>query len=356
MNRFASMFGTNISSPDQQYSKFPVILVHLLCWAAFIFFPLIFFDSPEDRHRFLRYWGYQIILTAIYFYINYSILIPAILFRKKVFLYVISLLIGIFLMMGVTYLYFLIMSHFGFKKYTVSGFEWKIFYFTIFPCVLAFGTSIFIRMTGQWINTERKKQILENEKLVSELGFLKSQIHPHFLFNTLNNICSLARKKSDETEPSLIKLSEIMRYMLDDTGQDKVPLSKEIEYLNNYIDLQRLRFSGKVKIEFVIQGDPQSISIEPLLFIPFVENAFKHGVSYQELPTIYILLNVGKKDIHFRVENQIYQAEPDDLPPISGTGLKNVIRRLDLLYPDRYVLNISTQDRKYLVDLKIHFP
>jgi two-component system, LytTR family, sensor kinase len=219
--------------------------------------------------------------------------------------------------------------------------------------VLAFGISTFIRMTGEWFQGERNKQSLENEKLESELGFLKSQIHPHFLYNTLNNICSLARKKSDKTEDALIKLSNIMRYMMDDSKEDKVFLSKEIQYLNNYIELQRLRISDKVKVQFSITGDPQSMTIEPLLLIPFVENAFKHGVSCQEEAVISISLNIGKESLQFVVENNIFKGDNADLPAEPGIGLKNVRRRLELLYPGRNMLSISEEGITFRVDLTI---
>jgi LytS/YehU family sensor histidine kinase len=210
-------------------------------------------------------------------------------------------------------------------------------------------------MTGQYMRSERHKQELETEKLTSELGFLKSQINPHFLFNTLNNICSLARKKSDETEPALLKLSEIMRYMIHDSLEDKVLLSKEIEYLHNYIELHLLRLSGKVRVEFSIIGDPASRMIEPLLLIPFVENAFKHGVSYQEDPPITILIRIVDDMIQFQVENRIFGSTDGALPEESGIGLRNVRRRLDLLYPGKHELKIVEEEKTFRVDLTIRF-
>jgi len=349
------MFGTNMRSPETQYSRFPVILVHLLFWAAFLLLPLVFIDAYEDRIRFLRFWGYQIVLTAIYYYLNYLIFIPRILFRKKLALYVLTLFLVLGLMMIVTHFYREILHNLGIYKHREEGFDWKVVFIPLYPCILAFGISTFVRLTGQWMMGERHKQDLENEKLISELGFLKSQINPHFLFNTLNNICSLARKKSDETENALIKLSEIMRYMIDESKEDKVLLSKEIEYLNNYIELQRLRLSGKVKIEFTITGDPTTKMIDPLLLIPFVENAFKHGISYREEPLISISLKIHDSGLDFHIENTVFRSNGDRLPDEPGIGLRNVRRRLDLLYPEKHDLRITEDGEKFRVDLTIRF-
>jgi len=342
-------------SPETQYSRFPVSLVHLLFWAAFLLLPLVFIDAYEDRIRFLRFWGYQIVLTAIYYYLNYLIFIPRILFRKKLALYVLTLFLVLGLMMVVTHFYREILHNLGIYKHREEGFDWKVVFIPLYPCILAFGISTFVRLTGQWMTGERHKQDLENEKLISELGFLKSQINPHFLFNTLNNICSLARKKSDETENALIKLSEIMRYMIDESKEDKVLLSKEIEYLNNYIELQRLRLSGKVKIEFTITGDPTTKMIDPLLLIPFVENAFKHGISYREEPLISISLKIHDSGLDFHIENTVFRSNGDRLPDEPGIGLRNVRRRLDLLYPEKHDLRITEDGEKFRVDLTIRF-
>lgn len=350
---FASMFGTNMRSPETQYSKFPVILVHVLFWAAFLFLPLFFFETYDDRMRFLRFWGYQIILTGIYFYVNYLIIIPRILFRKKIFLYLLTAISILILMMVITYFYFEILYDLG-LKIRRPGYEWKPVYIPLFPVVLAFAISTFIRVTDQWLQGERKKQVLEKEKLISELGFLKSQIHPHFLFNTLNNICSLARKKSEETEHALIKLSDIMRYMIDESKEEKVLLSKEIRYLNSYIELQRLRLTGDVRVDLTITGDPRSLTIEPLLLIPFVENAFKHGIGNGVETVILITLNIRQDRLQFIVENRITRTEGKELLSDWGIGLKNVMRRLELLYPGQHLLKITDGEETFRVDLTMN--
>lgn len=223
----------------------------------------------------------------------------------------------------------------------------------LFPFLTGIAIGISIRLAKEWARNEKERRELQAEKLMSELAFLKSQINPHFLFNTLNNICSLARKKSENTESAIIKLSQIMRYMLTDSMQEKVGLEEEVEYLNNFIELQKIRVGEKVDISFTTEGDISAMQLEPLLLIPFVENAFKHGVSYNDKSRICIGLKAVSGELTFMVENS--------KPPIkdtlkleqAGIGLKNVYRRLELLYPGRHQLNIRDSESLYHVMLKI---
>jgi LytS/YehU family sensor histidine kinase len=226
-------------------------------------------------------------------------------------------------------------------------------FFPVFPALFAFAISTAIKITNEWFKAEREKKEMENEKLHSELAFLKSQVNPHFLFNILNNICSLARKKSDNTENAIIQLSRIMRYMLYDSKDEKVSLEKEVEYLQNYIDLQRLRISDSVIINFNIEGNMDGKMVEPMLLIPFVENAFKHGVSYLDESNIDIVLKVANGNLHFRVENNRIKKNDDPVQQESGIGLKNVLRRLELLYPGKHIIKIEETIAKYIVNLEI---
>jgi LytS/YehU family sensor histidine kinase len=232
---------------------------------------------------------------------------------------------------------------------------WRSAFFPFYPAVMAFALSSSVRITMEWFKNERQKKEMEAEKLASELAFLKSQVNPHFLFNILNNICSLARKKSDETENAIIKLSQIMRYMLQDSKDEKVSLEKEVEYLQSYIELQRLRLPEAVKINFSTEGRPELFSIAPLLLIPFVENAFKHGVSYQDSSEITIRLICSWQMLSFHVENHIAKHQEGAKDQGSGIGLKNVMRRLDLLYPDKHCLEIRDDGNQYEVELEIQF-
>ncbi|WP_040628534.1 sensor histidine kinase [Mucilaginibacter paludis] len=203
-------------------------------------------------------------------------------------------------------------------------------------------------------NASREEMIRERETihLRTELNFLRSQISPHFMFNVLNNLVALARKKSDALEPAIMNLSQLMRYMLYESDDNLVPLTREIEYLKNYIELQRLRFSDSVKVTMNINGDPGLITIEPMLLIPFVENAFKHGTGLLEEPVILISLDISDTAIQFRALNSVNLLDGSK-DKGSGIGLANVQRRLAILYPEKHELRIFKRDSSFIIELTI---
>jgi sensor histidine kinase YesM len=193
----------------------------------------------------------------------------------------------------------------------------------------------------------------ENEKLKSELSFLRSQVSPHFMFNVLNSLASLARKKSDKLESAIIQLSQLMRYSLYHT-EKKVSLEQEADYLNNYIELQKLRFGSSINMHFHVDIERKDLMIEPMLLVPFVENAFKHGVGLIHEPVIIILLEATAYRISFTVRNRFNPSGDEMKDESSGIGLQNVRRRLDLLYKDLYTLEIyQTDDNWFITELKI---
>lgn len=206
-------------------------------------------------------------------------------------------------------------------------------------------------------NRARQHLLKERETahLESELTFLRSQISPHFMFNILNNLVSLARKKSDDLEPAIMNLSQLMRYMLYESDDHKVFLSKEIEYIKSYINLQMLRFGSNVKLNIAIQGDTDLYTIEPMLLIPFVENAFKHGTGMVEHPVIDISINVDADThlMHFKVTNKV---SPMDVSKDnnSGIGISNVRRRLAILYPGKHNLDIVNEGEIFTIELSIY--
>jgi two-component system, LytTR family, sensor kinase len=334
-------------------SKSYTVLIHILVWMAFLLVPLIFIESATGRERFMMMGWFQQLLMAAYFYYNFSWLIPRFLLRKQIWPYFLMLLLGLLAISGINVLFALATS--GLIEHHHPFNFWRTAFFPFYPAVMAFALSSSVRITMEWFKNERQKKEMEAEKLSSELAFLKSQVNPHFLFNILNNICSLARKKSDETENAIIKLSQIMRYMLQDSKDEKVSLEKEMEYLQSYIELQRLRLPDAVKIDFTTEGRPELFSIEPLLLIPFVENAFKHGVSYQDSSEIRIRLLCRGQMLYFSVENHIAKHQGGAIEQGSGIGLKNVMRRLELLYPGRHQLRIDDDGNQYKVELEIQF-
>ena len=334
-------------------SKSFTVLIHLLVWVAFLLIPLVFIESATGRERFMIMGWFLQLLMAVYFYFNFLWLIPKFLLRKKFWSYFILLAVGL-AVIGLLNVLFALSTSGMIEHHHPFNF-WRTVTFPFMPALLAFALSTSVRITMEWFRTESQKKEMEAEKMASELAFLKSQVNPHFLFNSLNNICSLARKKSDETENAIIKLSRIMRYMLQDSKDEKVSLEKEVEYLQSYIELQRLRLPETVGISFTVEGSPDQYSIEPLLLIPFVENAFKHGISYQESSEITIRLVCGDRSLIFAVDNLIARKAADSIEPGSGIGLKNVMRRLELLYPGKYRLQTGESGDRYHVELEIAF-
>ncbi len=213
-----------------------------------------------------------------------------------------------------------------------------------------------IKIVQYWYQDQQTAKAMVKAKLEAELKFLKAQIHPHFLFNTLNNLYALTLKKSDRAPEVVLRLSELVNYMLYEASASGVPLSKEIETIHNYIALERIRYRDNLDIYFQTSGDIGQAQIAPLLLLPFVENSFKHGVS-DEVADKWISLNLNLNFPHlvFKVENSRSRpnGERREKDYAGGIGLKNVKRRLELLYPDRYELKIKEEPDSYFISLSI---
>lgn len=317
----------------------------LLFWSIWIFSP--FLTSGEEHAAFVRYWTriLPITLTNIpLFFLNSEWLIPKILHKRGVGWYLLALvsLAAGFIVLQQAMSAYLRPCHFAV--------EFKNTFPALFSIAVSTGFGLLSDMVSQEKNRERERR----ERLQSELSFLRSQISPHFIFNTLNSIVYLIRSKNDLAEPVTIKLSELMRYMLYESQGDQIPLQKEVEYLDNYIELQRVRFGEDVAINFRREGTVGSQQIEPMLLIPFVENAFKHGVGMLKAPYIRVELTVSDDALDFTVTNQI--ADPSPNPdPHAGIGLRNVTRRLELLYPDRHRLNTTADNGVFRAHLFLQF-
>ena len=232
----------------------------------------------------------------------------------------------------------------------ISITRWYAAMFTTHFMYALWGTMF--RFTLDWFGSKQKQKELEKQNVISELALLRSQINPHFLFNTLNNINSFVNRDPEVTSSGIIKLSEIMRYMLYDANSDKVLLDKEIGYIKSYIDLQRLRLKDPEFVKFDVEGITEGITIPPLLLVPFIENAFKHGRKNVESPGINILLKVSATLLTFECKNYILPAD-DRKPDEGGFGLKNIKRRLDLLYGKNYQFEIKTEDEIFIAKLII---
>jgi LytS/YehU family sensor histidine kinase len=204
-----------------------------------------------------------------------------------------------------------------------------------------------LRFAEDWFEFEATKKEVENEKLTAELNFLKAQINPHFLFNTLNNLYYLAYTKSANTTEVIAKLSDVMRYMLYDATHALVPLTKEIDYMHNYIALERLRLNDQIPVNFNIEGDVERSYIAPLVLLTFLENAFKHGVVTNDPNSwVNITIRVRENNCIYVVENSKLSKANAEQHEKSGIGLLNVKRRLELSYPDFNSIETTLSDRR----------
>jgi two-component system, LytTR family, sensor kinase len=289
-------------------------------------------------------------LLAIFFYGNMFVLIPKILSKKGWGHYVllIALVLLAYLIAGYLFRY----NYFQHEGDLPGDFH-PPFFIGIPNFFMVFGISLALRLMQDKSSYESALKERENEKLKSELSFLRSQVSPHFMFNVLNSLASLARKKSDQVESAVIQLSQLMRYTLYHTDK-RVTLEQETEYIGNYINLQKLRFGTMVNMHFHVDIEQRDVLIEPMLLVPFVENAFKHGVGLIREPVIIIILESTPSRIHYTVRNKFNPVYTSSKDPGSGIGLNNVRRRLDLLYKDQYSLETyTTEGHWFVAELKL---
>jgi len=336
-----------------------ILVVHLAFWCAyfsFFFYQISFQD--DDQNSYLRLLAdalAHVSIIAAASYMNYFYFLPRFLKHKKLTRYFLEFIIPFFL-------FHVFLIYIKRQIYVDSGDirRIEVVYsskFFIKSFISAFFIVLFVGMlkfVEEWFELEAKKKEVENEKLIAELRFLKAQINPHFLFNTLNNLYSLAFTNSPNTTEVIAKLSKMMRYMLYDSNHNKVPLSKEIEYIENYISLEKLRLNHQIPIDFEVKGDINQVMIVPLVLITFLENAFKHGVNGND-PTswVKVMLHVNGKTCTYTVENSTLSKLNSSARESSGIGLQNLKRRLELSYPDGYQLNVENKDSKHSIQLKI---
>lgn len=215
--------------------------------------------------------------------------------------------------------------------------------------------AVTIKLLKYWYANKEAQQILTREKLEAELKFLKTQIHPHFLFNTLNNLYALTLKKSDRAPDMVLKLSELINYMLYECTGHEVLLAKEVKFIRNYIDIEKMRYGDRLDVDIRVTGEIGDRKIAPLVILPFVENCFKHGAS-EDLQPSWVKITIDIADDHLitKVENSKSSENGHrGLAGSEGIGIQNVKRRLDLLYPGRHELKIINGDETFLVILSI---
>ena len=302
----------------------------------------------------------KLLLAMALFYLNFYYLVPRILLKGRMWNYII-LSVVILLTIG-------LFTNIAFPpsppddlsrratRMRPSGengpgaFRFFLMTTTIFAVPYIFGTML--KVYTEWQKNEDLRKLVEKEKIQSELQFLKAQLNPHFLFNSLNTIYSLSVKQSPDTSEAVINLSELMRYMLYEADRRLVPLGKELEYIKSYVALQRLRLSNSEDVTLKISGEERGKFVPPLLFISFIENAFKYGTDYNGKTFVKINLLVNHESIHLQVVNIIGSFKANTKS--SGVGLENVKNRLNYLYPHSHVLLINDDGKTYEVNLTIN--
>jgi sensor histidine kinase YesM len=347
-----------VSINSQWYTKKWVVAgLHTLFWILFLVSPYLLttsfdhrpgFDPAKLKNNVYLMFCLANMLRPVVFYLNAYLFIPKLVYTRRIKRYLVLLLIVLLLMLGWDQLLStLLLPGLRIKMWSYSLLELPTFIFLIM-------SSTALRVIADKIKEQQTMREKETENLKTELSFLRSQVSPHFMFNVLNNMVALARKKSDLLEPSLIKLSSLLRYMLYETDEDKVLVEKEIDYLKSFIELQSQRFGKNVEIASEFEPLTDGYAIEPMLLIPFVENAFKHGTGLVENARIGIQLKLVDSQLHFQVRNRYNEAVQWEKDKTSGIGLTNVKRRLNLLYPNSHSLEITKGSGWFTVFLKLN--
>ena len=324
------------------------ILLHLFTWLLLFTLPHLFFDTRNTKPGFFP--GSWFIITNLYnvglFYLNAFLLYPKLLNKKKWWLYIFSiaavLIISYYLKLWLTTSFY--------PDVVLDSWGNRILFFPPVPFIVA---GIIYRLIINKIAYDKKQKEIVAEQFSIKLKFLRSQISPHFIFNVLTNLVSLARKQSRQLEPALIMLSDLMRYMLYESDEKKVSIARELDYLKSYISLQQIRFGDDVKIDVAIDLPERVLqaNIEPMLLIPFVENAFKHGTGAND-PFISITISSNKSELILDVKNKFVEDDKNK-DENSGIGLENVRSRLALLYEGKHQLKLNRENNIFHVQLTL---
>ncbi len=342
------------------------LLVHIIAWILLAFIVLYYHPITWGIELPLKFWLKQVFLLGIMiavFYFNINFLIPVLLEKRNNRIFYIGAIL--ILVVAATALNSLSNKVFGINNVMATrelaaiqpnrktvGFPFETFIPTLILLLIGFGTTIsFIR---KWQTEVMLRQKYEQEKVSTELLFLKAQINPHFFFNTLNNIYSYTLTDSDIARTAITNLSKMMRYVLYDSQNGQVFLSKELKFLNDYIELMKLRLTEKTLVKYEFPEQINELILSPMLFLPFVENAFKHGTSNVEHGFITVKLQQWENEIELSVRNTIFGKQRQNVETSNGIGLANTQRRLDLLYPGKYALSTGINaNYEYEATLKL---
>jgi hypothetical protein len=335
------------------------LILHIAGWILFFGLMVAFTASApgasQGLHRiftqpFLLFLGVYLFL----FYLNAEILIPRFYLQKQHFVYFLSISILLIVVIYVKPFDRLLHNEQpgiirNFPDGPPPRLQFDIVSVILFIMVWLVGMAL--QIAQQWRYTEQRVARAETDKARAELSFLKAQINPHFLFNTLNNIYALAVAKNEQTPHAIMRLSNIMRYVTDEIGEDLVPIADEVNCVKDYIDLQRMRLSNKVKLDYTVTGDLAGKYIPPLVLMTFVENVFKYGISNHEDSPIEISIRAEVDNVQFYSRNRIFESVHES--EREGIGILNTMRRLDHLYGEEYSLNITDKNGFYAVELTV---
>ena len=349
----------NIEVPQMPPVKGTGHLIHIVGWGILICSPLFFtgrsgVNSVEDYVR-------GIIVPLSYmsiFYINYVWLIKRFLFRRQTGRFLCCNVLLILAVMGLVHLcmtYAIPDQMIGPPHAHPRPLRDVIGFYLINVMIysLVAGLSVAIRMTNGWYKVEANQRELERERAEAELSNLKSQLNPHFLFNTLNNIYSLIAFSPEKAQEAVHDLSRLLRYVLYESNQPLVPIEKDLDFLRNYIELMRIRLPRHVDLQTDIEAATPGVMIAPLLFISLVENAFKHGVSNSQPSFIQITIRQAGDTVSCSIRNSYFPKSAGDKSG-SGIGLSNLEKRLSLLYPECYHFAYGKEGENYVAHLVIH--
>ncbi len=326
------------------------IILHVLFWLGYIGLAIYFFygilEIEEVFLRILIHVGFLIILV----YFNFLYLLPYQFDKRRYRTYFFWLVVAIVL---ITFLRVLADAQMAFsgKLIKLPAFSFTYIGGIMLSNLIMLSITSSFKFIEDWFENQRIQQELRNYKLEAELKFLKTQVNPHFLFNALNNIYSLSYTGSKEAPPMILKLSEMMRYMIYDAREKQTPLDKEIQYLENYIELYRLKSENPMDIDFTVKGRPEGVKIEPLIFIPLLENSFKHG-DMDDGGWVKAVMSIEDDSVRFEISNSLKEgATAKDTQ--GGIGLENIQKRLKLVYPKKHEFKILEEGKVFKVELKI---
>ncbi len=330
------------------------VFLHLLVWLVLFSMPyVLWYGQEQEINRLIAHFWIPLVLYGIIFYLNYFVLIWRFLFTKKTVLFII---INIVLIAFLVLVREQLESAFFqdiIRKASRPGPPFKMFiYMQILSYMPPLFIAIAVKTTERWAQTEAERKEADHYKLQSELQHLHYQLHPHFFFNSLNNIYSMVDVSPDQAKKSIHSLSKLMRYMLYETNIEQVSLSKEIDFMKKYIDLMKLRVSDKTTVNHHFPSEETGIKIAPLLFISLIENAFKHGVSANKASQININMTYNDKKVLFKIENDNFPKKTDDKSG-SGIGIQNLEKRLQLIYSGKYSFKTVLRNERYLATLEI---